>query len=148
MFSNTCLADVRNENARVRSRGDMRGKMYEKFEFQLREKSIAVIVKPRAIGQTRLHINIYIYMILVWRDHVRFTYYYTYNINIIYAARIDGSTCAYIYLYAKMALSMAFTRCKTYNIAIRDRICIRYTYIIYKLDGVTREEEWKEPKAF
>lgn len=30
-------------------------------------------------------------MILVWRDHVRFTYYYTYNIN-IYAARIDGST--------------------------------------------------------
>lgn len=63
-----CLADVRNENARVRSRGDMRGKMYEKFEFQLREKSIAVIVKPRAIGQTRLHINIYIYDISLTRS--------------------------------------------------------------------------------
>lgn len=28
-----CLADMRNENARIRSRGDMRGKMYKNLNF-------------------------------------------------------------------------------------------------------------------
>jgi len=70
---------------------------------------------------------------IVWRDHVRFTYYYytwTYEYN-IRRTYIDG-ILKYLSaaVYTRMALSMAFTRCKTYNIAFRDRICIRYTTII------------------
>lgn len=105
--------------------GTRGGKMWEKFEFQSGEKSrLLQLSRNRArSGNTSIYtyniiITIYlpIYIgTIVWRDHVRFTYYYTwtceYNIRCTYRwyIKILG-----IYLqYTRMALSMAFTRCKT-----------------------------------
>lgn len=138
--------------------------MCEKFEFKSEEKSrLPQLSGNRArSGDTSIYTYyiIIIYLYIYYNSLTRSRSFYILLYMNIWIYTLHVSMVYYIVLavsiystYTRMALSMAFTRCKTYNIAFRDRICIRYTSIIsctWRGDegrGMERNESFLTPSS-